>query len=622
MPEDLFNYFGIGFINCGDDGTINLMNKAAFTILDLKDKYGKPDKLPGNNITTLFNEYNRMIERAVAEGSCNRLELIFKRSDGSQAYLVHSLKFDEKTGHVNIMVRDVSDEKMCEDNLKHSEKRLMSIIDLIPDIVYRLDGDGKIVFISDSISNYGYKPDELIGTSMIDLVHPDDREKARFKVNERRTGERRTNFFHIRFLTKSETPVPFEVESKSVSSSATFVVNAEGIYVPDSDNNIHFQGTQGIARDIAIRKEAMSSSMIDEERYYFILNRLEDGFYEIDTDGKLLFVNNSLAGILGYEKSEMIGSFYTDFLKPEFEEKVTAEFQNLLNNNDTNTMIKLKALKKNGKGLLLEGSISTINNEDGEAEGFMGIIRDVTFKKKMEEDLFRARKLEALGIFSGGIAHDYNNALTTIIGNIALAKMELQGGNTNILEILDDAEEASLKVRDLTHKLSALSKGGKPVKKPTDINTLIRDVIDTALHDYKGELELIIADDLKMVDVDEFQIGHLIEYILTNSVEAMDADSLIKVTAENMNVEKEESHHEITLQTGEYVKISIEDNGSGIDPDDIEMIFDPYFTTKESRSGMGLAIGYAVIKRHDGYIDVKSEKGKGSVFCIYLPVNL
>jgi PAS domain S-box-containing protein len=498
----------------------------------------------------------------------------------------------------------------------------MSIIDLIPDVVYRLDNNGKIVFISNSISQYGYNPDELTGTSMIDLVHPDDRDKALFKVNERRTGERRTNLFQIRLLKKCETPVPFEVASKTISSTTAFLINAEGIYIPDSDDNTYFDGTQGIARDITVRKAIGNKLEIDEERYYFILNRLEDGFFEIDPDGKFLFVNDSLARIMGYEKNEMTGSLYSDFLVSELKKETVLDFQKFLTGSDENKMISLKVRRKDGKGLLLEGFLSAIINKEGEPEGFMGIVKDITSKKKIEEDLFRARKLEAIGIFSGGIAHDYNNALTTIIGNIALAKMELQGGNTNVLEILDDAENASLKVRDLTHKLSALSKGGKPVKKPTDIKGLLRDVIDTTLHDYEGELELKTADDLKMVEIDEFQIGHLIEYILTNSVEAMVDNCLIKVSAENIDVEKEESHHEITLQTGEYVKISIEDNGHGIDPEDIEMIFDPYFTTKESRSGMGLAISYAVIKRHNGYIDVKSVKGEGAVFSIYLPVNL
>ncbi len=622
MPKDILAYFDIGLINCVKDGTIISMNIAAFAILDLKEKFENPDELTGSNISALFNEYNRMIERVLAEGTNKNLEFSYRRSDGSMAYLVHSLKVDEKTDSIYMILWDASEDKLNEKRLKYSENKLISIINLIPDIVYRLDSEGRIVFISDRISNYGYEPEELIGTRMIDLVHPEDRETALFRVNERRRGERRTNFFRLRLLTKNEVPVNFELESRTVNSSIPFEVNAEGIYLPDTDKNIQFLGTQGIARDISIKNDTAFSSKIDQERYYFILNRLEDGFYEMDLEGNLLFVNDSLSRIMGFEKGEMTGRKYTDFLIPDLEERVTDAFQKLLNSNDTKTMVSLKVMRKDGKGLMLEASISTINNRDGEAEGFMGIVRDVTSKKKIEEDLFRARKLEAIGIFSGGIAHDYNNALTTIIGNIALAKLELQGGNSDVFEILDDAEAASIKVKDLTHKLSTLSKGGKPVKKPAEIHTIIRDAVDTALLNFHGEVKLNIARDLKMVDVDEFQIGHLVEYILTNAVEAMDDNGIIIISAENINVQKEESHHEITLQTGEYVKISIEDNGTGINPDDLEMIFDPYYSTKDSRSGMGLAISYAVIKRHNGYLDVKSEMGKGSVFFIYLPVNL
>ena len=234
--------------------------------------------------------------------------------------------------------------------------------------------------------------------------------------------------------------------------------------------------------------------------------------------------------------------------------------------------------------------------------------------------MLRARKLEAIGIFAGGIAHDYNNALTAIIGNISLAKMEIGSDNESMLEILNDAEKASHRVKELTRQLSTFSKGGKPVKNRTSVLGILQKVAHEIIPGSKCKYTLDADEHLSQVDIDEFQIGHALENIIFNAVEAMPEGGTVKLKLENVIVEEIKSHHEISLLPGKYIRISVKDSGNGISDTEIYSIFDPYYSTKPMASGMGLAVSYAVIKRHNGYIDVKSEAGEGAEFIVYIPV--
>jgi signal transduction histidine kinase len=275
---------------------------------------------------------------------------------------------------------------------------------------------------------------------------------------------------------------------------------------------------------------------------------------------------------------------------------------------------------KDGKKRTIEGSISLTRDSAGAVNGFRGIVRDTTDRVKMGQELLRARKLEAIGILSGGIAHDYNNALTAILGNISLAKIEAGNSNVPLMETLDDAEKASMKIMELTKRLSIFAKGGRPDKKKVKLIDFLKDTVDSVLQDYKGTYEFIAQNDLQDVEIDDIQISHVIENIINNSIEAMPNGGHISVSARNMTVDREESHHEITLQQGNYIVITISDNGPGIPDDVVDNIFDPYFTTKDFASGMGLAISYAIIKRHRGYLDVKSGRDQGATFNVYLPL--
>ena len=511
--------------------------------------------------------------------------------------------------------------KVVIQELQKYKAKLASIVDTIEDIVYRVDSNGNITFINEAIKKYGYEPVELIGKSMIDLVHPADRERAKFIVNERRTGKRKTGNFQIRLLTKNSGTLAFELRTELLDVNSKFVtISSEGIYLDDqTSDDQQFYGSQGIARDVSSKVSTELKLTESKEKFLTILDELDDGYYEIDLDGKIKMANRALSNITGYFFDELIGLNYTDLFELKELGMITSVFTDVSQTGVSAKLEEWVILKSSKKKKYVEFSISSIKDEDNKVSGFRGLIRDITEKEKLEQELIRARKFEAVGILAGGIAHDYNNALTAILGNISLAKMELSDSNSDVMEMLNDAEEASLKIKNLTQRLSSFGKGGRPVKRTTDLKKIISENIESVLKDYDGNYIIDCDNDLKTIEIDEIQIIQVLLHLIENAIESMNDEGIIKFSVKNVEIFQEKVHHEISLQPGEYVLISVEDNGCGINEDDKYQIFDPYFTTKTFHNGMGLAVCYAVIKRHNGFIDFISDEN-GSKFLVYLQV--
>ncbi|MBA7534820.1 Sensor kinase CckA [subsurface metagenome] len=221
-----------------------------------------------------------------------------------------------------------------------------------------------------------------------------------------------------------------------------------------------------------------------------------------------------------------------------------------------------------------------------------------------------------MGILAGGIAHDFNNILTVILGNISLARISTD--QDIISSSLEEAEQASIRAEDLTRQLLTFSKGGSPIKKTVPIEELIRESAGFALRGSNVKCEYSIPEDLWPADVDEGQVIQVIGNLVINADQAMPEGGVIKVSSENVNIRPEDA---VPVKNGEYVKISIKDRGIGIAREHLEKIFDPYFTTKQKGSGLGLSISYSIIRNHDGHIDVESYPGLGSTFHIYIPAS-
>jgi two-component system cell cycle sensor histidine kinase/response regulator CckA len=325
-----------------------------------------------------------------------------------------------------------------------------------------------------------------------------------------------------------------------------------------------------------------------------------------------LAVNNAAVTHYGYSQDEFrkmtVNDIYTLEDIPEL-----LSILSMLDQGAKQTGIWRHVLK-NGSVIDVEITSHCINL-DGKRAHFI-LANDVNDRKKSEENLLRAQKLESLAVLAGGLAHDFNNLMTAVIGNISLARLSTKPGD-GLYESLEEAEKASSRAQTLTQQLLTFSRGGAPVKKPLSVKKMIEELSGFALRGSKSRCEFNIQNDLWPIEADEAQLGQVIHNMIMNADQAMPSGGIIKVTAANLTLPE---NNPLSLKRGDYIQISIADQGVGIPEDHYQKIFDPYFTTKQNGIGLGLATSYSVIKRHDGHIAIESAAGMGSTFHIYLPV--
>jgi PAS domain S-box-containing protein len=352
-----------------------------------------------------------------------------------------------------------------------------------------------------------------------------------------------------------------------------------------------------------------------EKTLSIIFEAASDGILVADTeDKKFLFANKASCRMLGYNLDEIkkigIMGIHPEkdlpYVLEQFEKQRKQEI-----------ILALNIPVKRKDGSIFYTDISSGPMQLNGKQYLVGIFRDITEKKRVDKELFKIRKLESVGVFAGGIAHDFNNILAAILGNLELAEKYIDPTN-EAYPLLDQAKKASIRAKGLTQQLLTFAKGGDPVKQTSSIGKTITDSSNFVLHGSSVVCNYNIPDNLWQVDVDTGQISQVMQNIIINARHAMPDGGVIEVCCENIPFITKEA---VSLPDQKYVKITIVDSGSGIPEKYIDKIFDPYFSTKQEGGGLGLAICYSIISKHDGSISVQSETNIGTTFTIYLPAS-
>jgi signal transduction histidine kinase len=231
--------------------------------------------------------------------------------------------------------------------------------------------------------------------------------------------------------------------------------------------------------------------------------------------------------------------------------------------------------------------------------------------------LLKAQKVEAVGVLAGGIAHDFNNLLTAIMGNISLARLYAQP-YAKISARLTEAENACVRARELTHQLLTFARGGAPIRHTASISELLEESATFALRGSNVRCDLSIPETLWLADIDCAQIHQVFINVILNAAQAMPEGGIVRVRAENITVNAD---NVLSLRPGRYIKLIISDEGCGIPAEHLPKIFDPYFTTKEGSSGLGLPTAYTIVAKHNGHMAVESTVGIGTTVSMYLPAS-
>jgi len=370
------------------------------------------------------------------------------------------------------------------------------------------------------------------------------------------------------------------------------------------------------------RVEAGEAALaLEKEELAVTLLSIGDGVITTDTDARIVLINRVAQSLTGWTQNEVQGKPLADVFRLIHEhnrEPAANPVEKVLK---TGEVVELGnhtlLLTRQGNERTVSDSAAPIRDKNGRVTGVVLVFRDVTERQKLEAQMVKESKLESVGLLAGGIAHDFNNMLTCIAGNISLARMpETAPGEQ--LELLHEAEEATLRARDLTQQLLTFAKGGEPIKKLAVLAPLVREACDFALRSSNIQCQYESDPDIRPVEIDEGQFRQVLNNLIINARQAMPAGGKLEVRLENAELA---AGNPLSLAPGKYVKISVKDYGAGIRHELLSRIFEPYFTTKKSGSGLGLATAYSVVRKHDGLITVDSTEGAGSTFQIFLPAS-
>lgn len=533
---------------------------------------------------------------------------------------------------------EYAERKRAEEALKKSEERFRGIAERSFDGIYEMDLEGRITYASPSAKRItGYTPDELQGTFFHSYIPESERAEALAMLAEAIKNRSYTGLV-AEIIKKDGSSAIIEINGSPILKEGNFV-GFQGVVRDITERKkaekelqeyrLHLEelvkertaalsaANHKLQQEIAERKAIEESLAAEKERLAVTLRSIGDGVITTDTNGTVVSINKVAEQLTGWTQEEAVGSPLQSVFHI-VNEKTRLPVENPVDKvmrmgvivglgNDT------MLIARDGTERVIADSGSPIRDKDSNVIGIVLVFRDITEKQKMEQELLRAQKLDSLGNLAGGIAHDFNNILTAVLSNANLAKMYAK--DDKVMEKLTTIEKASLQAKNLTQQLLTFSRGGSPIKKTTSMEELLIDSARFALRGSNVWCEFDIPEDLWSADIDKGQISQVINNIVMNADEAMPEGGVIRVRAENVIIKE----GELPLEDGRYVKISVEDKGVGIPRNYLTKIFDPYFTTKQKGSGLGLSTCYSIIKRHDGYIDVESEVEVGTTFHVYLP---
>ena len=445
-----------------------------------------------------------------------------------------------------------------------------------------------------------------------------------------------TREYEIKFLNPSAANLLDAKPDKLVGEIFPFEVNSHEsseLEVPDANDNIRivelaavdliWEGESALLvtlRDITQRRTAELHLKREKERLSVTLDSIADAVIATDQSGSVERLNAEATKLTGIENNAAVGKPLGEVLKlqhPKTGKYLNDPTKTLMEPDfaEVSTKLGLPLERANGEILQVSAEARCILDDEGRRHGCVTVLRDITQQKKAEDELFKAEKLSSISLLAGGIAHDFNNMLTAILGNISMVRIDLDDNDKNNTKLIA-AEKATLQAKSLTQQLLTFSKGGTPILELTTISEMVDECAQFILRGSNVKCTVERDDDLWTVEADKGQISQVVNNLIINADQAMPEGGTIEIRMRNLRVR----HAEVpALDSGDYVCIDVKDDGTGIAPENLKRIFDPYFTTKEDGNGLGLASSYSIINSHKGTITADSAVGTGSAFRVYLP---
>ncbi|MFT5086983.1 MAG: PAS domain S-box-containing protein [Planctomycetota bacterium] len=364
-----------------------------------------------------------------------------------------------------------------------------------------------------------------------------------------------------------------------------------------------------------VQRQQVETDLIDSrEQIRTIIDTVVDPIITINDRGVIESANSSLVKVFGYRPEEVLGQNVKILMPEPYRNEYDGYLNRYLNTNEKQIIdvgSEVMGRRKDGTVFPMDLAVNEVHFKGRTL--FIGIVRDITERKRMQEQVRKAQNLESLGILAGGIAHDFNNMLTGVIGNFALLELVLDKGS-DAYKMAENGKRAADQSKDLAKQLLTFAKGGAPIKEAVSIAEVIREAAEFAME--HASVEYHVAEPLSPVHADREQIRRVIQNLVSNAEQAMPKGGTLIISAKNVELADQDP---LPLAAGHYVKVAVEDPGIGMSEEIMAKVFDPYYTTKQINRGLGLSIVYSIVKRHSGHIEVRSQKDMGTTFEFYLP---
>jgi PAS domain S-box-containing protein len=502
--------------------------------------------------------------------------------------LVVALLISSNTYSLALVRRNLS-------KLGAAEIRIRAIIENILDGMIIIDRAGTITLMNPAAERlFGCGKHEMLNQAFLTLVPQAYNTEADLELVDWEKFTKRTGTT-VLAVGRTRRHVTFPIEI----SLAKMTVDQSTLYV-------------AMIRDVTERKRFEREIAAEKENLAVTLRSIGDGVITTDVQGKIIMINQAAEALTGWTAEEAKGHPLKSVFKISIDLAAqTRGHRSTYRNEAYSLLLKLPSnatlVSRDGTEHLIEQVVSPIRDRRNEVAGVVLVFRDII-----------EREHKQLGLLAGGIAHDFNNLLTAIMGNISLASL-LIPATDEMTTRLADAKNASMRARDLAQQLLTFARGGAPIKKTASLTRLVQDTVSFCLRGSQSRSECDLEDNLWPSEIDSGQISQVIANLVVNAEQAMPTGGTLHVTCENFRHGSGKNATVPDLPSGEFVEITIRDEGVGIPEQNLKRIFDPYFTTKPKGNGLGLATAYSIVKHHKGLITVESEVNKGSTFTLYLP---
>lgn len=611
----LINTMTEAVIAIGKNDRIFLFNPAAEILFGRK-----ANEIIGKLLDELIpKEYRKKHRRYIKdffsvgapEGAANQIiEIPGLRSGGEE----FSMEISLSTGHsdgknfIVAVARDISDKKQALAALKASEEKYRTLQENLPLGIYRSTPQGKILAVNQAfVSILGYKSRfEVLSLSSFDFYLE---QKYREELMARLEKEGAITNFEAQLLRNDGTALWASISVKAVKDEEGTILHLDGI-----------------VEDIRERKKVEQALIESEAKYRILAETAQDIILMHDLEGKLIYTNQAGLNCLKYSREEIEGKSVIDFVAPEDREEVIKRQKLRLKGNTELLLYNINLIDSEGRYIPFEVSTSVVK-EKGKPVMCLVFGRDLSARKKLEDQLNQSQRMESIGTLAGGIAHDFNNLITIINGLSEISLRRLENDHP-IYRDLRSIFAAGKKAEELTRKLLAFSRKQIIHPKITDINIVIAD-LDKMLRRLIREdieIEMNLFPQILHIKADPGQIEQILINLIVNARDAIgekqdNVQKKIKISTRPVKIDESFSKENPDSQPGSYILISVSDSGIGMDNETIDKIFEPFYTTKEKGHGTGLGMStvYGIIKQNSGFISIESKLNHGSIINVHWP---